>query len=1159
MSRLTKILKNTRLMIAIGFFLLILVVVVLGSLQEWSMMERVLSVLMVLVVWLMALMYQRMQEEKHARSLERSLGVQADRQIQGMRPEKRQELEHFKQELNAAIEGIKKRGIRIEGKSRSGRAALYALPWYVMIGPPGGGKSTAIKNSGLNFPLGDKELRGIGGTRNCDWFLSDSAILLDTAGRYITEDDDREEWLTFLDALKKHRRRMPINGVIAAFSMQDLLNATPEEMDWHAENIRKRIDELMQRLGIRFPVYLVFTKCDLLDGFVDFFETLDRREREQIWGCTYTKEQYENENPGVVFEAEVQTLLNELHHKRLARLSDALKRENRRKVFMFPLQLADMREKMASLVAKIFQANPYQKDKPICRGFYFTSGTQEGLPIDRALEALAREFGLPPMAAEYSGPTEIKQYFIKGLLTDVIIPDRDFGGGETTGAARLKRQMRLAIMAGAALLLLLFVVGLGFDYNNSKGEMLALQKAASALQNVAWDSSDTVDYFDGLQSLRAQISAMEKGSVVGLGMSRRAEVLKPAYKVYFEKASPFVREVLFRELERRMLRAQTSFTDASRDSAYDHLKAYLLLGGECPRLFESEERRQDYQNFLGVELEKLLEGRFEEAKKEVAFFVERFGMAAQNGYAQNFAEGEPRYQSLVTRARNYLNSLPQNEERRIYENLKRKAKGEPVTFAEGPFKAGFEVPFVFTKEGSKNFLELLNTDLETDDKEQWVTGRADAPSATNGKRPQRELIAALKKRYFAEYPEQWTQFIMSVECAPFSSAQEASDQLNGLSNDESSPIIGFLKLVAEETNFKDFLRGLIEDLPVIGRSNEEKFGELQKLVDDKELGALLGQLATISSDLQGIATDRSGVTAKDYTKNVLNGSASLALAATEVRRLGARKKRPETREALTGLFNPPLNSVWETVRKEASAYLNTQWQKQVCESFSELAGAYPFNRSGADAQQPADVAAFFGAGGPVDKFVQAELSPFFKTDSWEAHTWQNKGIQLSGAAVGALRQAKAIGSAIGSEGRFDFEVQVQRPETQERIDFVHLEIGGDKKVYETKRPPVWVNYAWPGNVPAKGGHLTLWDDRGPLQSDELIYEEKFDKPWGWFRLLSKGRLSQRSRSEYEVQWTGISIKGKRQIKLSCYVRASGTTNPFAPGFFNFGCPAQLTN
>ena len=108
---------------------------------------------------------------------------------------------------------------------------LYQLPWYVMIGPPGSGKTTALTRSGLHFPAGEggegAEIRGVGGTRNCDWFFTSEAVLIDTAGRYTTQDShapvDRGAWQGFLDLLKKHRPRQPINGVLVAISASDLL------------------------------------------------------------------------------------------------------------------------------------------------------------------------------------------------------------------------------------------------------------------------------------------------------------------------------------------------------------------------------------------------------------------------------------------------------------------------------------------------------------------------------------------------------------------------------------------------------------------------------------------------------------------------------------------------------------------------------------------------------------------------------------------------------------------------------------------------------------------------------------------------------------------------------------------------------------------------
>ena len=42
---------------------------------------------------------------------------------------------------------------------------LYDLPWYVLIGPPGSGKTTALVNSGLKFPLSRGASRGVSSAR----------------------------------------------------------------------------------------------------------------------------------------------------------------------------------------------------------------------------------------------------------------------------------------------------------------------------------------------------------------------------------------------------------------------------------------------------------------------------------------------------------------------------------------------------------------------------------------------------------------------------------------------------------------------------------------------------------------------------------------------------------------------------------------------------------------------------------------------------------------------------------------------------------------------------------------------------------------------------------------------------------------------------------
>src|SRR5437879_5614115 len=116
----------------------------------------------------------------------------------------------------------------------------------------GAGQTTALVNSGLKFPLSrgatPAAVAGVGGTRYCDWWFTEDAVLIDTAGRYTTQDSDakadQQSWFSFLDLLKKNRPRQPVNGVLVAISLEDLMVMSTAEINAHANAIRARLPEL---------------------------------------------------------------------------------------------------------------------------------------------------------------------------------------------------------------------------------------------------------------------------------------------------------------------------------------------------------------------------------------------------------------------------------------------------------------------------------------------------------------------------------------------------------------------------------------------------------------------------------------------------------------------------------------------------------------------------------------------------------------------------------------------------------------------------------------------------------------------------------------------------------------------------------------------------
>ncbi|MCX7962474.1 MAG: type VI secretion system membrane subunit TssM [Burkholderiales bacterium] len=335
---------------------------------------------------------------------------------------------------------------------------LHELPWYVFIGAPGSGKTTALVHSGLRFILGGASgapaVQGVGGTRNCDWWFTDEAVLLDTAGRYTTQESDRKAdaaaWYGFLDLLKQFRPRLPLNGAIVTVSVSDLLLWTREERLRYAGHVRMRLAELYARLGLRFPVYVMVTKADLLAGFMEFFGELDAEARARVWGVTFDPETVSGQTGAAGrFEAEFAALEERLHALLIERLHREPDLQRRAAIYRFPQQFHALGPLLSEFLVLAF-AQQQNHEPPMLRGVYFTSGTQEGNPIDRVLGAIARTFDLERAPAHAASPSG-KAFFIRRLLQEVIFPEQ--GLARPDKRRRAWRPLAYAAIAAASVAL----------------------------------------------------------------------------------------------------------------------------------------------------------------------------------------------------------------------------------------------------------------------------------------------------------------------------------------------------------------------------------------------------------------------------------------------------------------------------------------------------------------------------------------------------------------------------------------------------------------------------------------------------------------------------------------------------------------------------------
>ncbi|MEJ2463826.1 MAG: hypothetical protein P8098_19665 [Candidatus Thiodiazotropha sp.] len=117
-------------------------------------------VLVALIVWLV----RRVIISRRGAKLQGELSGQEESKAAS----KKLEIQLLKEKMNEAISSLKSSEL---GARYRGNAALYALPWYMIIGPSAAGKSTLLRQSGLHFPYAnddDINIKGYGGTRNCD-------------------------------------------------------------------------------------------------------------------------------------------------------------------------------------------------------------------------------------------------------------------------------------------------------------------------------------------------------------------------------------------------------------------------------------------------------------------------------------------------------------------------------------------------------------------------------------------------------------------------------------------------------------------------------------------------------------------------------------------------------------------------------------------------------------------------------------------------------------------------------------------------------------------------------------------------------------------------------------------------------------------------------
>ncbi|NDW05827.1 type VI secretion system membrane subunit TssM [Jiella pacifica] len=488
-------------------------------------------------------------------------------------------------------------------KKSSGKSTyLYELPWYLIIGPPGSGKTTALVNSGLEFPLagpgGPAAIAGAGGTRYCDFWFTEDAVLIDTAGRYTTQDSDAKadakSWLAFLALLKASRPRQPINGVIVAISLEDLMTLPAAETEAFATRIRDRLTELHRELKVDFPVYALFTKADLVAGFSDYFGSFTRARRQKVWGATVQSGRRDASLLDKVPE-EFDALVRRLTEELTDRLHEEPDRHSRIAIYGFPAQFAMLREAVLGMLGRIFEPTRYRA-KASLRGFYFTSGTQEGTPIDQLLGAMAGmgtggSNGRRSAGGLMSGMG--RSFFLHDLLKKVIFAEAGLVSHDRAAVMR-GLAVRYGAFAAIGLVAFVFAALWGLSYVSNQSLIAATRADVHRYNEAAGPDLEASEIADaevaGPAAALDILRTMEVGYdnrdrpvplVEGFGLAVRPELVSAAGIGYQAGLDRMLKSRILIDVENHL----AGLVAANQPMpTFDALKVYLMLSGEAAKV-----------------------------------------------------------------------------------------------------------------------------------------------------------------------------------------------------------------------------------------------------------------------------------------------------------------------------------------------------------------------------------------------------------------------------------------------------------------------------------------------------------------------------------------------------------------------------------------------
>jgi type VI secretion system protein ImpL len=847
------------------------------------------------------------------------------------------------------------------------------LPMVFVAGHPGSTKTSTVLHSSLEPELLAGHVyqdTAVVPTRTANLWLAGRILFTEFGGALL---GDAAKWTGLVKRLQPSRLKavMGSSGQAprATLLCVDIETFTrpgaSEQAAAIGRNLRQRLGEMSQTLGISLPVYVLFTRLDRVPFFLEYVRNLTPAEASQVLGVSLPMAAADTSGTYADREAaRLNAACDGLFRSLCDNRPEFLARENEASllpaVYEFPREFRKIQPVLVSFLTDLCRPSQLTVG-PFLRGFYFSgvrpivvneaAGPMMPQPAEMSAAEPATEAttmfrmgGARPRqaaaAAPMGGSRKVPQWaFLPQFFQNVLLQDRVAMGA--SGSSTKTSLLRRILLWSAAGVCLLFSIAFLVSYLNNRELETAVRNAAEGIGRSEAAGTDlaSLDGLQRLETLRQSLEKLTRFNRNGADWSYRwglyiGDSLYPAArKLYFDRFGQLL-QLQTREGLRADLRALPPAPPGPEYApTYNKLKAYLIT---------TSHHEKSSRDFLAPVLLARWSGngnpgpdRTRLAQKQFEFYAEELK------YANPYSSDADRF--AVDNARRYLAQFADFE--RVYLAMLTEAgkAGPPINFNRRfPGSAetvinGRDVSGAFTKPGFdfvKNAFNNPERYFKGDEDSRWVLGD---PSGFRGDRSSDamlKLTQQLKERYYADFLGQWRAYMKASAVVRYRDIKDAAQKLNVLSGNQS-PLLALFWLASQNTAVDD---------PALAKA----FQPVQAVVPPASVDRYIGPanqtyvtaLVSLQASLEGLASQ--AVPDPAAANQTLSLATAAKVATRQVAQGFSIDPDAHVETTVQHLMEEPITNVEALLRGLGPAELNGKG-KGLCSQMRPVWNKYPFN------------------------------------------------------------------------------------------------------------------------------------------------------------------------------------------------------------------------